>query len=183
MSDRSSSTLHRRSPFAGLALPGGEGLAVIPAPEATRLILRGDPATVAAFGLPVPERLKATTTGARAALWLGPDETLLLAPGEDAAALQSVSISGPHSLVDVSHRQTGLVLTGRLAALCLSSGCPLDLRLTAFPVGMATRTLFHKAEIILWRQAEERFHIEVWRSFAPYLAGHLAEACAGTTGL
>ena len=38
-----------------------------------------------------------------------------------------------------------------------------------FPVGMATRTLFEKAEIVLWRIAPDSFHLEVWRSFAPYV--------------
>ena len=51
--------------------------------------------------------------------------------------------------------------------------------LKAFPVGFATRTLFDKAEIVLWRRAEATFHIEVWRSFAPYLAASLAEAARG----
>ena len=52
----------------------------------------------------------------------------------------------------------------------------LDLDPAAFPVGMATRTLFTKAEIVLWRQGADTFHVEVWRSFAPYLHGLLAEA-------
>jgi sarcosine oxidase subunit gamma len=51
----------------------------------------------------------------------------------------------------------------------LNAGCPLDLDERAFPVGMATRTLFMKADIVLWRVAEQKFHIEVWRSFAPYV--------------
>jgi sarcosine oxidase subunit gamma len=64
----------------------------------------------------------------------------------------------------------------------LTSGCPLDLSAQAFPVGMVARTLFHKAEIVLWRR-EEGFHLEVWRSFAPYVAGHLAAARKGAEGL
>jgi sarcosine oxidase subunit gamma len=36
---------------------------------------------------------------------------------------------------------------------------------------------------VLWRQADARFHVEVWRSFAPYLVGHLADALSGTNGL
>ena len=47
----------------------------------------------------------------------------------------------------------------------------------AFPVGMCTRTLFGKAEIVLWRTAPRPFRIEVWRSFAPYVLGCLDEAC------
>jgi sarcosine oxidase subunit gamma len=40
---------------------------------------------------------------------------------------------------------------------------------------MCTRTVFSKADILLWRTAEEAFHIEVWRSFAGYVTGLLRE--------
>jgi sarcosine oxidase subunit gamma len=52
----------------------------------------------------------------------------------------------------------------------------LDLHPAAFPIGMATRTLFIKAEIVLWRREADLYHIEVWRSFAGYLSGLLNEA-------
>ena len=55
------------------------------------------------------------------------------------------------------------------AARALNAGCPLDLSLKAFPVGMATPTIFDKAETVLWRRAATTFHVEVWRSFAPDL--------------
>ena len=88
------------------------------------------------------------------------------------AALETI----PHSLVDVSHRQLALDVGGAVAARAISAGCPLDLRISAFPIGVATRTIFDKAEIVLWRRAETAFRIEVWRSFAPYLVAALAEA-------
>ncbi|MGQ3028233.1 MAG: sarcosine oxidase subunit gamma family protein, partial [Ferrovibrionaceae bacterium] len=47
--------------------------------------------------------------------------------------------------------------------------------LEAFPVGVCTRTLFAKAEIVLWRTDAQRFRVEVWRSFAGYLWGLLDE--------
>jgi sarcosine oxidase subunit gamma len=116
-------------------------------------------------------------------LWLGPDEWLLLADGADAATvgevLESVLDGTAHSLVDVSHRQIGLTASGPAAARVLNAGCPLDLDLKAFPVGMATRTVLDKVEIVLWRRAETTFHIEIWRSFAPYLVGSLAVAARG----
>ena len=93
--------------------------------------------------------------------------------------LESVLEGTAHSLVDVSHRQIGLIASGPAAARVLNAGCPLDLDLKAFPVGFATRTLFDKVEIVLWRRAETNFHIEIWRSFASYLAGSLAEAARG----
>jgi sarcosine oxidase subunit gamma len=117
-------------------------------------------------------------SGGLAALWLGPDEQLLLgAEGNDiAAALGPALRELPHSLVEVSHRQTALQVGGPRAAVLLSAGCPLDLDPGAFPVGMCTRTVLAKAEIVLWRTAEDIFHIEVWRSFAAYVSRFLAEA-------
>ena len=44
---------------------------------------------------------------------------------------------------------------------------------------MCTRTVFAKAEIVLWRRAEQRFHLEVARSFAAYVHELLGEI-AGT---
>jgi sarcosine oxidase subunit gamma len=82
--------------------------------------------------------------------------------------------------VDVSHRQISLLVHGPHSALLLASGCPLDLDTRAFPVGMCTRTMLAKAEVVLWRTAAEEFHLEVWRSFAPYVTQFLAEAARGT---
>jgi sarcosine oxidase subunit gamma len=62
----------------------------------------------------------------------------------------------------------------------LASGCPLDLTMRAFPVGACARTLYHKAEIVLWRTEGDAFQLEVWRSFAPYVEALLTEAgCDG----
>ncbi len=109
----------------------------------------------------------------------------MIAEGADAtalgASLEAALGSLPHSLVDVSHRQTGLVVNGAAAARALSAGCPLDLHLSAFPIGMATRTIFDKAEIVLWRRVASAWHVEVWRSFAPYLVAALTEAARGAT--
>jgi sarcosine oxidase, subunit gamma len=136
------------------------------------------------FGAEPPSELGPAGEGkGRAALWLGPDEWLLIADGADVPAisdvLESVLEGTAHSLVDVSRRQIGLIGSGPAAARVLNAGCPLDLDLKAFPVGFATRAVFDKVEIVLWRRAETTFHIEIWRSFAPYLAASLAEAARG----
>lgn len=169
----------RRGPSIAASAP----LRVLPA--AARHILRGAPAVLTAAGdalglsLSMPA-CRASLNGTRAALWLGPDECLLL--GEDASApetatrLEAALRDLPHSLVDVSHRQVALAIAGPEAATVLAAGCPLDLAPAAFPVGMCTRTVFAKAEIVLWRVAEDGFHLEVWRSFAAYVSGVIAEA-------
>lgn len=163
-----------------------------PLPPATRCILRGDvpvrEAAEAAFGVRIPSvACRANREGARAALWLGPDEWLLLAPeseGDAVVVALDVALRDlPHSLVDVSHRQIGCSIVGPRAAELLSSGCPLDLDARAFPVDMCTRTMLAKAEVVLWRTGAQTFRLEVWRSFAAYVSLFLAEAARGMTSV
>ncbi len=169
----------RRSPF--VATTGW----LRPLPPASRLAFHGDlrARKLAASEWRAPfseEPLRALQHGSRTTLWQGPDEYLLLDTATDAAAdlaasLEAVLAGVPHALVDVSHRQIAVELSGAHAADLLSGACPLDLDLGAFPVGMCTRTVFAKADILLWRTARERFHVEVWRSFGDYVTGLLAE--------
>jgi sarcosine oxidase subunit gamma len=177
-----------RSPLEGLALPAGDKFALAEAPVAARFVFRGGEAArlacSATFWADLPAELGAAGEGKRrAALWLGPDEWLLIAEDTDAASLgaelEAALGSAPHSLVDVSHRQIGVFVSGPVAARALSAGCPLDLHPAAFPVGMATRTIFDKAEIVLWRRGATDFHVEAWRSFASYVVAALIEAARG----
>lgn len=172
------SAASRKGALSHVAIgPSIGGVALGVSAPLARFVLRGvaaaDPAG-AALGGPLPRTVnRAATAGARSALCIGPDEWLLLAPDADKAAfeaaLQAALASVPHALVDVSHRQTAILLDGPGAALALNAAVPLDLGTTAFPVGMATRTIFEKAEIVLWRTGPESFHVEVWNSFAPYV--------------
>jgi sarcosine oxidase, subunit gamma len=162
-------------------------------PPAMRFILHGDvgarSAAAAVWGVAFAEQsCRAIMQGARATLWLGPDEYLLLGgidgrhvatdesqAAEAAGALELALRDKPHALVDISHRQFALEVSGPHAATILNGGCPLDLDLSEFPVGMCTRTVFAKADIVLWRTREDAFHVEVWRSFAGYVTGSLCE--------
>ena len=116
---------------------------------------------------------RANTAGTSASLWLGPDEVLLISAS--AIEFGSTLAGVPHSLVDVSHRQIAFELSGPTCTTLLSGGCPLDLDLTYFPIGTCTRTLFAKTDIVLWRKANDVFHVEVWRSFFDYTTQLLAE--------
>ncbi|MDH4261312.1 MAG: sarcosine oxidase subunit gamma [Gammaproteobacteria bacterium] len=152
---------------------------------AMRLVLQGGPKARAAageaFGVALPEiPCRANSLEYRAALWLGPDEQLLLAPAEDApilvAGLEAALTDIAHSLVDVSQRQITLQVSGPHASAILNAGCPLDLDPAEFPPGMCTRTLLGKADIILWRTGAAEYRLEVWRSFSDYVSGWLLEA-------
>lgn len=135
-----------------------------------RHILRGPAGGTLLDGVTLPAQpCRAAEHGSRAALWLGPDEWLLL--GFDALETELI-------LVDVTHRQLGFRLHGQQAATLLSAGVPLDLAEPAFPVGMCTRTLFEKAEITLWRRGAQIWQIEIARSLAPYLQDMIAAIIA-----
>ena len=178
-------TLGARGALRDLILPKRDGLvAVADAGPSVRFSYRGDPRFVDdAFGVTLPtEPCRARAADGLAALWLGPDEWLLLAPiakhAECARALRQATASRPASLVDIGHRNCAVIVDGAGAVRLLNAGCPLDLDPVAFPVGMCARTLFAKAEIVLWRTAANTFRAELWRSFAPYFVGHLAIAIA-----
>lgn len=164
--------LVRTSVFDGLdlAMPP---LVLEAQPPCHRFIARGAADELeAVLGRPLPrEACRSVRGGGVDALWLGPDEWLLLADAP-------LAVPG---LVDVSHRQAALVLSGTHAAAALNGGCPLDLDPAAFPLGACTRTLFGKAEIVLWRRVPEAFHLEIARSFVPYVIGVLREASYGVS--
>ncbi|MFP1632088.1 sarcosine oxidase subunit gamma [Zhengella sp. ZM62] len=169
----------RREPMAGAAMANAAVTVKAVAPMA-RLSLRAGadtlPALSKALGLDLPQRPKQTAgNGERTALWLGPDEWLLIdSSGADLMAAVS-GADGVFSAVDVSHRNTGFAISGPGAADTLACACPQDLRLPAFLAGAASRTVFGKAEVVLWRQSETQWHLECWRSFAPYVFGLLKE--------
>ena len=165
------------APFAPVSL--ARKIEIGPGAPLARFSYRGSAETAGnAFGLALPAEInRAITEDGRSAIRLGPDEWLLLS--EDGAqadiATAFAALSDPHALVDVSHRNTSIIVEGRRATDVLATACLLDLDASAFPVGMATRTVIGKAEVVLWRTAADRFHVEVWRSFADYLFKLLSE--------
>jgi len=110
--------------------------------------------------------LRADTGGGHTVLWLGPDEYLVFSNESPAIATDSI--------VEVSHRTVGIRVSGLRAGWCLNAFCALDL--DTIPESGCTRTLFGKAEIILWRLGEAAFHIEAARSYAAYVWALLEEA-------
>ena len=109
----------------------------------------------------IPRKIGASEGGI---MCLGPDEYYLRS---QAGATIPTGEGLPVAVADVSERSICLVIEGPRAAEILMSGCPLDLR--QFAVGRAARTMYETVEIILIREAEDRFHVEVWRSFSAWL--------------
>lgn len=150
-------------------------------PPAERLSLRAPAGSVAALskalGVTLPTSPKTSAAkGARTALWLGPDEWLVIDEAGVPPVADCAKVKALHSAVDISHRNVAFAVTGSSAEATLNAGCPQDLSLAAFPVGAASRTVLGKVEIVLLRTAPEAFRVECWRSFSDYVFEFLGEA-------
>ncbi|MCB1371693.1 MAG: sarcosine oxidase subunit gamma [Rhodobacteraceae bacterium] len=145
------------------------GVTITELAPTTRIALRlADPATVPGLSLPTEVGAR-SADGSRTALCLGPDEWLIEAPEADRAAVLATlaGISAPHSAVEVSDREITYALEGPAVLDLLATGCPRDL--ARMPVGSGARTVFDTVQVVLTREADDRFHLTVWRSFASHV--------------
>ncbi|HEY1933443.1 MAG TPA: sarcosine oxidase subunit alpha family protein [Acetobacteraceae bacterium] len=175
---------HPAAPTASLVAADCPDAALTLLRPATRLSVRAGSAAAATLGAAlgvllgsVPGRV--VTARDRAALWLGPDEWLVVTPApETRLAAHAAASPGavPGSVVDISQRHVAIELAGPRAAWCINAFNALDLDPHVFPIDACARTLFGRAEIVLWRTAAEVFRIEVARSLAPYAWACLEEA-------
>jgi sarcosine oxidase subunit gamma len=167
------------SDMTATTAPVAAGVTIAELPPTTRISLRlADPEGA---GLALPTRIGTRAAeGTRTALCLGPDEWLLEAPETDAAALTAtladLATRQPLSAVDVSDREITYRLEGPAVLDLLATGCPLDL--AKMPTGNGNRTVFDTVQVVLTREADDRFHLTVWRSFAPHVHAllHIANA-------
>ncbi len=151
--------------------------------------LRGDPEDAAFLeavegvlgaGLPTEPNTVAEGDGV-VALWLGPDEWLLITPQKEESQLTE-ALRGRLSdvfvaVTDVSGGQTVISVQGPHARDVLAKGCSLDLHPRAFGPGRCAQTLVAGVGVTI-RQVDETpsFDLIVRRSFAEYLALWLEDA-------
>lgn len=133
----------------------------------------------AALGVALPTRIGETAgTDIRLAC-LGPDDWIITAPAGEVARLQSacaaIYADHPHSLVDISGREVSFAVAGPRAAELLTLGCPRDI--DSIAIGEARRTVMDGVTVVLWRDGENSFRIDVWNSFAPWLLHLLETGC------
>ena len=151
--------------------------------------LRGD-ATDSGFvaetrqvlGLDLPTAANtASTNGDRAALWLSPDQWLILVPF--ATRAQTIdemkrALAGKHvSVTDVSANRTILELSGSKAREVLAKGCGLDLHPRAFKTGQCAQTVVARSQAVIWQVDETpTYRVLVRPSFAAYLTDFFIDA-------
>jgi sarcosine oxidase subunit gamma len=178
--EASSTTAQRRPAQAGRAYSGSAARVEV-LPPAERISLRAPaaslPALSKALGVKLPEKPKtAASKAGRTALWLGPDEWLIIDEAGGEPLADCARVTQLHSAVGVSHRNVAFLVSGAGCEAAINAGCPQDLGLAAFPVGACSRTVLGKIEIVLYRTAEDAFRVECWRSFSDYCFTFLADA-------
>ena len=119
--------------------------------------------------------------------WLGPDEWLIVTPGERREAIERElreALAGLRvAVTDVSGGQTVLHLHGSRVRDVLAKGCPIDLHPRAFRIGECAQSHLAKAPILIGQiESQPYFEIIVRRSLADYLWLWL-EAAAAEYGL
>ncbi|WP_406462561.1 sarcosine oxidase subunit gamma [Streptomyces sp. NBC_01622] len=188
----------RRSPLAGAAgrlaaatrsSGGAVRLAELPflAQVNVRLDAKGAAADAVglALGLSLPlEPNTVVRAGELRALWLGPDEWLLVGPPGTQRDVESRirAASGDEhvAVTDVSAQRTTLLVSGTRASDLLAHGCPLDLHPRAFGAGRCAQTTVARTQAVLVGRDEPGagFWVLVRSSFAGYLTDWLLDAAA-----
>jgi len=176
--------------FAALSAASGGELYIRELPFVSQVNLRADPndaelmqrlAAALGFALPVVPNTVASREDRRA-LWLGPDEWLVVGPDGQQEALEQTLRNGLDgafgSIVDVSANRILLEIRGPKARELLAHGVSIDLDVRSFGLDRCAQTLLAKAQVIIERRDESAFHLYVRTSFAGYMADWLLDAAA-----
>jgi sarcosine oxidase subunit gamma len=139
------------------------------------------------IGAEVPGVRRASFAKGRGALWMSPDELLLLVPpaGAPAAAAQlGRGLAGVHHLVaEVSDARAVFRLTGDLAAVreVLAKLSPADLSPSAFAEGEVRRTKLGQVAAAFWIE-DGGITLVSFRSVAAYVFDLLSNAAEHEVG-
>ncbi|WOI56700.1 sarcosine oxidase subunit gamma [Palleronia sp. LCG004] len=137
---------------------------------------KGDREAVgSALGLDLPMRVGQVAGEEMRALCIGPDEWLVHLPEAAADRVREVRIDAPHSLTEITDRELSFRIDGPRATELLTLGWPRDP--ASIAVGEGRRTVFDGASVILWRDGEEDWRMDIWRSFAPHVVSLLVTGC------
>ncbi|MDQ6713717.1 MAG: sarcosine oxidase subunit gamma [Candidatus Dormibacteraeota bacterium] len=173
--------------FAALSAATGDELSIRELPFVSQLNLRADPkdadvmkrlAEALGFALPVIPNT-AAAKGDYRALWLGPDEWLVVGPDGEQTALEQGLRNALNdafgSVTDISANRTLLEIGGAKARELLKHGVSIDLDAHSFGPGRCAQTLLAKAQVIIERRDESAV-LYVRTSFAIYVATWLLDA-------
>jgi len=133
-----------------------------------------------ATGVGVPLPLMAAFDEGTGAVWMSPDELLLLtAYGEAGAVVDALdtALAGEHHMaVNLSDARAVIALSGAGVPEVLAKGAPLDFSEAAFPTGRARRTHLGGVAAGIWRLGREEWEVVCFRSYARHLFDWLTMA-------
>ena len=145
------------------------------------ITLRGDLALLAGaldsvLGLDLPGQRQVITGETAQALWMSPDELLVVLPYAEApmtAARLEAALEGEFATVAVVSDARALIrVSGAQARDVLAKLMPVDF--TDFPVGAVRRTRAAQVAAAVWRTSEADWSLVCFRSVAGYLWEALA---------
>lgn len=174
-----------QSPISALTDQLPNGLAEIQV--ASQINLRGNPEdpefltaveNILGFALPLRPNTVAKK-GPLKALWLGPDEWLLVSTEQGDGVLSKLTILAETqhiSVVDVDANRVVVELSGPHRMEILMKTCEVDFHSSVFGPGQVVQTLLVKSQAIIEQVEKDRFHIYIRNSFSHYLVEWLIDA-------
>lgn len=151
-------------------------------PFLAQVDLRVDPRADELAGLPLTLPREPNTwqaSGDWEALWLGPDEWLVVGPPgatrELVTSLEAALAATPHAVVEVSANRLAIDLTSPDRLDLLAAGCSLDLHPRAWQEGACAQTLLARVPVLLQERAGAT-RLFVRPSFARWLMDWLDAA-------
>jgi len=160
-----------------------------------KINLRGTPepafldAVAAAVGVrPATQSGVAAQADGRAALWIGPNEWLVVTPPgaeiEAAAHLREALAEHRAAVTDVSESLAVIAVSGVNARHLVAKGMSLDLHPRAFAAGCCARASLAKTVVLIHQTDDEpAYDLYVDRSFAEYLWRWLEDAAQSMLGI
>ncbi len=141
--------------------------------------------TEKALGLLLPIKANTTTRkGKKTALWLGPNEWLIITEQPENLHKKLTKMLKDHhvSVLIVTDSRTTISVSGKHARDVLKKGCGLDLHPNTFGPGDCAQTAFASTQVLIHQTSETKgtkyatYHISVNRSFAEYVWAWLEDA-------
>ena len=127
-----------------------------------------------------PAANKFTTAGERHAVWLGPDEFIIICEAgkdEELASAIHASFGSRHATVtNITDALAAFHLKGAAVRQVLAKGCALDLHHNSFIPGDAAQTLISHAAVTIMSLATDEFIVICRTSFASYIHDWLLDA-------
>jgi sarcosine oxidase subunit gamma len=150
--------------------------------EATDMGFAAAVTQVLGVGLPAEPNTSARA-GQCAALWLGPDEWLIVLPDgsetETLSALTEALHGRHHAVTDVSDGRAVIGLAGPRARDVLMKGCSLDLHPRIFAADQCAQTRLARCQVLLHQvEATPAYDVYAQRSFADYVWRWLEDAAS-----